>query len=523
MAKPIAEALMPSSVRMAGMAIAMFVRSMKDSTYMTKATPRIRTQRFLCGARLVVAATTFSPQLRQRILLPKVSDHRHRGQQTRLRPAANISTLGGRPFSCHDGRRCMRPSWISRHRAIEGERGIVITNDRVLIVGAGPVGLVLAYRLGAARIPVTLVEALPDLAQDLRASTFHPPTLEMLDEIGVVQRMIATGVVAPTFQYRDRRDGRIIGEFDFGVLRDDTRFPFRVQCEQFKVARYIYERLRTLPDVAVRFAARATAVRQDANGVGLTIETPAGAEELTGRYLLGADGANSAVRGAVGIELEGFTWPERFLVLSTPFDFAAVIDRLAPVSYYADPDEWCFCLRVPDLWRVMFPVKTETTEDTLASPELAERLLQGFFARDVRYDIRHRTLYRVHQRIASNYRAGRVLLAGDAAHLNNPLGGMGLNSGIHDAVNLADTLTAVWRGANDALLDRYTRQRRPIALEHVDAQSRRNKAFLEERDPGMRRRSLDEIRRIAEDPQAAYLYVRKAAMIDSLRQAAALA
>lgn len=397
------------------------------------------------------------------------------------------------------------------------------TEQRVLIVGAGPVGLVLAYRLAAAQIPVTLVEALPDLAEDLRASTFHPPTLEILDEIGVVQRMISTGVVAPTFQYRDRSDGSIIGEFDFGMLRADTRFPFRVQCEQFKVARYIYERLQTLPGVDIRFSARATAVRQDADKVTLTIGTADGTEEISGRFLLGADGANSAVRAAVGIELEGFTWPERFLVLSTPFDFATAIDRLSPVSYYADPDEWCFCLKVPGLWRVMFPVKTETSEDTLASPELAERLLQGFYARATRYDVVHRTLYRVHQRIAPDYRAGRVLLAGDAAHLNNPLGGMGLNSGIHDAANLANTLTAVWRGADDTLLDRYTRQRRPIAVEHVDAQSKRNKAFLEERDPAVRRQRLDEIRRTAEDPHAAYLFVRKTAMIDSLRQAATLA
>ena len=393
---------------------------------------------------------------------------------------------------------------------------------RILIVGAGPVGLVLAYRLGAAGIAVTLVEALPDLAEDLRASTFHPPTMEMLDEIGIAQRMIETGIVAATFQYRDRRDGSIVGEFDYGMLRDDTRFPFRVQCEQFKVARYIHDRLQTLPNVTVRFSTRATSVRQDADGVVLSVETPAGPEELTGRYLVGADGANSAVRAAVGIEMEGFTWPERFLVLSTPFDFATAIERLAPVTYYADPDEWCLCLRVPGLWRVMFPVKTETTEDTLASSELAQQLLQGFFARTTPYDVQHRTLYRVHQRIAPDYRRGRVLLAGDAAHLNNPLGGMGLNSGIHDAANLADTLIEVWRGADDALLDRYTRQRRPVAVNHVDAQSKRNKAFLEERDPAVRRQRLDEFRRIAEDPKAAYLYVRQTAMIDTLRQAATL-
>ncbi|MEJ0071951.1 MAG: FAD-dependent monooxygenase [Pseudomonadota bacterium] len=398
-----------------------------------------------------------------------------------------------------------------------------MTENRVLIAGAGRSGWCWLTGWGKPAFPSPWSRPLPDLAEDLRASTFHPPTLEMLDAIGVAQRMIETGVVAPTFQYRDRQDGSLTGEFDFGVLRDDTRFPFRVQCEQFKVARYIFERLGALPDVTVRFSTRAVAVSQDADRVTLAVETPDGPETLTGRYLLGADGANSAVRRSVGIELEGFTWPERFLVLSTPFDFSAVIDRLSYVSYYADPDEWCFCLRVPGLWRVMFPVKTETTEDALASPELAQRLLQGFFPRDQPYTVGHRTLYRVHQRIAPDFRAGRVLLAGDAAHLNNPLGGMGLNSGIHDAVNLADTLIAVWRGEADGrLLDRYTRQRRPIAVEHVDAQTKRNKQFLEERDPTVRRQRLDEIRRIAEDPQAAYLYVRKTAMIDSLRQAAAL-
>src|SRR5260221_6577218 len=177
-------------------------------------------------------------------------------------------------------------------------------DDRVLIAGAGPVGLVLAYRLGAAGIPVTLVEALPDLAEDMRASTFHPPTLEMLDTIGITGLMIETGVVAPTFQYRDRQDTGFITEFDFGMLKNDTPFPYRVQCEQFKVARYIFERLRDLPDVEVRFSARAVDVEQTADRVILTIETPDGAERLTGRYLLGADGANSAVRKAGRIQLE---------------------------------------------------------------------------------------------------------------------------------------------------------------------------------------------------------------------------
>ncbi len=190
------------------------------------------------------------------------------------------------------------------------------------------------------------------------------------------------------------------------------------------------------------------------------------------------------MREALGIRLEGFTWPERFLVASTPFDFAAVIPRLCDVSYFADPEEWFFLLRVPGVWRAMFPVRAEESDAEVLSEASIQRRLQRVHALQTDYEIRHRTLYSVHQRVAQAYRRGRCFLAGDAAHLNNPLGGMGMNGGIHDGFSIAEKLAAVMRGtAAESELDRYERQRRPVALEYVNTITIANKRNLEARDP----------------------------------------
>jgi 3-(3-hydroxy-phenyl)propionate hydroxylase len=230
------------------------------------------------------------------------------------------------------------------------------------------------------------------------------------------------------------------------------------------------------------------------------------------------------VRKAAGIAFEGFTWPERFLVLSTPFDFAELIPGLADVAYYADPEEWFFLLRVPGLWRAMFPVPAEVPDEAVMTDGYA----RGRFGRVVPgrddYPTRHRTLYRVHQRVAAAYRLGRILLAGDAAHINNPLGGMGLNGGLHDAVNLAEKLAAVWHGEAPAeLLDRYDRQRRGITVEHVQRQTIANKQNLEARDPEAQRAFRERMAETASDPAKAHAFLLGVSMIGSLRRAAEIA
>jgi 3-(3-hydroxy-phenyl)propionate hydroxylase len=354
---------------------------------------------------------------------------------------------------------------------------------------------------------------------ELRGSTFHPPTLDLLDEFGIVPRMIEVGLKAPTWQFRDRETGPV-ATFDLSLLKGDTNHPYRVQCEQWKAMRFLLEQLRALPGSDVRFDHQVTAVRQDDDGVTVTAQTASGPVEVSGRYLLGADGAHSAVRRAIGIEFEGFTYAELFWIASTDFPFEKVLTDIAYVNYIADPQEWLVLLRVPGLWRVLVPAPEHSDRDRLLSDEHMQSMLQRVVSRPEPYDIAHRSIYHVHQRVAKTFRHGRVLLAGDAAHVNNPLGGMGMNGGIQDAFNLADKLKAIYAGADDALLDRYDRQRRTVAVEAVQQQTHRNQQIISERDPETRRKSLDAMRKVAADRSSARDYMLRSSMIASMRKAA---
>jgi 3-(3-hydroxy-phenyl)propionate hydroxylase len=394
--------------------------------------------------------------------------------------------------------------------------------ERVFIAGAGPVGLTAAANLVRQGIPVTVFEAGPGLSEESRASTFHPPTLDMLDELGAARELIAQGLVAPQFQFRTKRDG-IIAQFDFAAIADATRHPYRLQCEQFKLTRILYDRLRPNPSFAIEFGSRVEEVSQTGDAVAVAIARGGSVEQRRGLWMIGADGARSAVRRSLGIDFEGFTWPERFLVVSTSFDFHRVLAGLVSVNYVADPDRWHFLLEIPGVWRVMFPTPPEMSDDEALAPDFARVCLESVAPGVAGYDIAHTTLYRVHQRVAKTYRAGRVFLAGDAAHINNPLGGMGMNGGVHDAVNLTDRLAAVWHGdAPDVELDRYDRQRRLATIEHVQTQSIQNKRNLEATDEASRAEFKQRMRAIAADPKKTYDYLLGVSMIASLRRMAEL-
>ncbi len=392
-------------------------------------------------------------------------------------------------------------------------------NDRVVVVGAGPVGLTAALALSRRGIPTVLLAAEPEPVMELRGSTFHPPTLDLLDEFDLVPRMIAVGLKAPTWQFRDRETGPV-ATFDLSLLAGDTNHPYRVQCEQWKMMRFAEEALRAVPGHDIRFNHRVTEVRQDGDGVAVTAETPDGPVSVTGRYVVAADGAHSAVRRVLGVEFEGFTYPELFLIASTDFRFESTLTDIAYVNYIADPNEWLVLLRVPDLWRVLVPAPENADREKLLSDETLQDVLHRVVPRPEPYRIAHRSLYHVHQKVAKSFRHGRVLLAGDAAHINNPLGGMGMNGGIQDAINLADKLKAIWDGADDRLLDRYDRQRRTVAVEAVQQQTHRNQQVISERDPAVRQKSLDTMRRTAADKTSAREYMLRSSMISSLRRAA---
>jgi len=392
--------------------------------------------------------------------------------------------------------------------------------ERVLIAGGGPVGLIAALVLARAGIAVTVCEALAEPIEDLRASTFHPPTLDMLDALGLTDRLIGAGLVAPTWQIRDRKTGPVV-TLDMSALKNDTGHPYRVQCEQWKLVRFALADLAAYDHVEVLFGHRATGVRQDADSVTLEVEGPKGPLSFVGRYLIGADGATSAVRSALDIAFEGFTYEEQFLSVATPFELADHFPELTYINYITDPDEWLVLLRVKTLWRVLIPVAPDMAKEKALSDAFIEDRMQALLARPEPYEIAHRTLYRIHQRVADKYRVGRVFVAGDAAHINNPLGGMGLNGGLQDAFNLTERMVKVWKGGDADLLDQYGRQRRPIAIEYVKEATMRNQQLMSERDPVKRAATLDELRRAADDPQAAYKMMLRASMIDAVRRAAA--
>ena len=401
--------------------------------------------------------------------------------------------------------------------------------NRVFIVGAGPVGMVCALALHRAGVAVTVFEQEPGPVLDQRAASLHPPTIAMLDDLGIAEKLIPLGLISPAYRFHDRITGEVIAEFDLTLLADEFKFPFVLQYEQYKLTRDLTALYAGNADFDVRFGHRVTGIAEHAGGIDLEVFNPAGElERHRGAYVIGADGGRSTVRKLAGIPFDGFTYGEQFVKIATTFDFAAGRDTYVYRNYISDPDEWCNLFKVrgerePGLWRAIMPMRPEETADEAVSPAGIEARLQTFFPKNGSYEIEYCNVYTVSQRVAQTFREGRVLLAGDSAHVNNPIGGMGMNGGIHDAMNLAEKLPQVLHGeAPDTLLDRYSRQRRGVAVEHTQAQTIANKKLLEERRPERRREKLDALRRTSEDPSEARAYMRRAALLSSLETAASI-
>ena len=399
----------------------------------------------------------------------------------------------------------------------------------MIIIGAGPVGLCLALRLAQQEIPSVVVEELrPDnfLEQVPRAGTNHPATLELFDAIGLYARLEPRGIVAPLFHYWDRRESRLIAEFDHAHLKDDTKFPYVLQCERIKIVEEALKLAQAQPLIDVRLSTTFTSFVQSADRVVAQVTDPEGeVETIAGAYLVSAEGARSIVRKQLDIGFEGFTYSDRTLNVEVAYDFRR--HGYTERNYISDPAEWSNLFHwkgPPDRWRVHFPTAPDEDEAAICRPEALQARLQRFLPTGREFAIVGSNLYTVHQRVAQRFRAGRAILAGDAAHVNSPIGAMGMNSGVHDAFNLADKLAGILRGelAEDAL-DRYARQRRHVALAHTQAQTIRNKKLLAEKDPAVRARNHDELRRTAEDPKLARAFLLRTSLIESLRDAEAIA
>lgn len=393
---------------------------------------------------------------------------------------------------------------------------------QVAIVGAGPVGTVVATLLAQAGYDVVVLEAGENCAQDLRASTFHSPTLEMLDQIGITPMLLERGLKAPIYHWRDRKSGEVI-EFDMAELEDVTRYPFRIQCEQYHLSRALADGLAKHSNAQVRFSNRLLTFQQDDSGVDLWVETMTGIDKMRCDYLIAADGANSIVRKWLGIEFDGFTYPERFLCLSTEYELADHLPNLAYVNYVSDPQEWLVLLRVPSVWRVLVPTDASQGDDELRSDRVKNGIFDRLVGDGASVVTQHRTLYRVHQRVAKSFVEGRVILAGDAAHLNNPLGGFGMNSGVHDAFNLFEKLEpALKSGKPNGSLQLYDRQRRTVTHAFTQAQTIENMALISGGADDAHKKRRDAMLAIKADDEKRRGYMLKQAMFESLAQAAAI-
>ncbi|MBL8630752.1 MAG: FAD-dependent monooxygenase [Rhodospirillaceae bacterium] len=401
-------------------------------------------------------------------------------------------------------------------------------SDRVIIAGAGPVGSITALALVQKGIPVLQLEALAETPTAHRAATTHSSTLDLLDGIGMSAAVIEQGLKARHFQYRYRETNEVFAEFDFQRLEGETNHPYAVQLEQHKTVAIAQNMLKAFSHFELKREHNIVALENGTDQVRVTSETPDGAKhDFTARYIIGCDGGRSFVRKSQGIDFPGFTWEERFIIVASLFDYEKA-DKYRYRNYIADPDQWCSVFKIPGpdgkgMWRNLFPVIGNDPEEVVTSEAWIRARLDYCFpyARDT--EIIHRNLYTVHQRVAAAFRKGRALLAGDSAHINNPLGGMGMNSGIADGLNLAEKLVKVWRGeADDSIFDVYDRQRRPLAQKYVQAQSIQNKETLQAADKAKANARFEELRKTADDPKRHKAFLMNSSLINMAREAAAI-
>ena len=380
---------------------------------------------------------------------------------------------------------------------------------RVIVVGAGPVGCTAAAVLARRGAAVTLMEAEPELPLELRASTFHPATLDLLDDLGVVGELIDRGLVARHFAYRDLRGG-VMARFDLGAIADVTAHPYRLQCEQFKLCQILVERFEADPLVELSFGAPVVSAADRGDGAVVRL---ADGSEHGADFVVAADGAGSAVRKSLGLAFDGMTYEDRYLVVSTPCELADHLHGLCHVNYVSGPDRWLVLLRTAGVWRALFPVGEGQSDADALSEANVQRLLHGVVDLPGHFEVAHRTVYAVHQRVAETFRAGRVLLAGDAAHINNPLGGMGMNGGIHDAFLFGHAVASALTGdLPEDRLEAMAGFRRRMAVDYVQRHTHDNALTLTAPDPARRSEALARMAAVAADPDSARDYVLQASM-----------
>lgn len=391
----------------------------------------------------------------------------------------------------------------------------MITPDRpVLIAGAGPVGLSLALALGHAGIPAEVFEADTELNTQIRASTFHPKTLELFQVWGVADALIRHGYPVDRLQYWEREPRRLIADFSYAAIAQDTPYPFRLQCPQHIATRLLKPAVEAMATGQVHMGHRLVDFVDHGTHVSVRLATENGIVEREGAFLCGADGTHSTVRKQLGIGFQGKTYEDRFLLIGNDLKTSDLLPDAAQVCYIFDPQEWVIILNLPDIVRVVFRMQDNEDEVVALREENLRGRIHTFFGSVPPFTIKTIQLYRVHQRVADTFRVGRVVLLGDAAHNNNPSGGMGMNSGIHDAAALTSALVRIQVGEPDTVLDQYAQARRRYAIESVQLYSDQQYKNMVMNSEEARQKRNESLRNAAADPAQARAYLLRAAMLE---------
>ena len=373
--------------------------------------------------------------------------------------------------------------------------------DGVLVVGAGPVGIITALGLARAGIPVRILEAEPDIVVSPRAVVYHWSVLESMDRLGILEDLKSTGFIKQDYQYRVLDDSEVF-DFDLSPLEGHTPYPYNVHLGQHLLARMALTHLERLQGDVARWNSRVVAVEQDDNGVTATVETAEGTKQYCGKWLIGADGGRSGVRSALDLAFEGFTWPDRFVATNLWYDFEK--HGFARSTLILDPVNWAVLAKIDEtnLWRCTYGEDASLPEEEMVQrvPEHYKFFLPG----NEPYKLEMVGPYRLHQRAVESFRVGRVVLAGDAAHVTNPVGGLGLTTGLFDAFALAPTMAAVIHGEEDqSVLDQWAADRRRIFLDIVSPAATDNKRRMSESDPERQKQDRARLRRVCEDREFA--------------------
>lgn len=373
-------------------------------------------------------------------------------------------------------------------------------SNQVIVCGAGPVGLITALGLAQRGVSVMVIDAESDLNDSPRAMVYFPAAIKILDEMGLLPDIEPVALKGYTYSER-------MPDFDF-VLEVDSRrvgmgeftYDYQLHLGQADLGRIVLRQLQRL-GVEVRFQTRLIGIAEERDGVVVGVETPQGREQLRARWLVGADGAHSTVRKLLGVDFEGLTWPDRFVATNLHYDFAK--HGYADGNFVNDPAAgWSMAARIDrqGLWRLTFAESAEFGEEP--APERLAAAISRRLPGAGSYELVAARSYAIHQRAASRFRVGRVALAGDAAHLTNPLGGFGLSGGLWDGAVLAEILAAIAAGtADERALDQYSDERRRVFWEFASPQATAHKARMAEADPHKRQEIHTGLQAVSKHPE----------------------